>query len=185
MHQDLIDVKYVLTEIEAISKVKGDRIVQFIDSWIDSNDNIYIKMELCSDNLKNILDNRRQFFGRDKSQAMNALEYHICSHVFTELLSAVNHLHDYKPFPIMHRDLKPANILFDNRGLNGVFFKLCDFGLAKIQTDVTNTRLIECNKQTYFAPEVMDGKPYDTKSDIYSLGKTCSQVFDIDCSRFV
>ena len=62
MHQDHIDVKYVLREVEAMMKVKGERIVSYFDSWIDSNDNIYIEMEFCSNNLKKIMKNRKNVF---------------------------------------------------------------------------------------------------------------------------
>ena len=54
MQQDQIEVKYVLKEVEAMMKVKGERIVRYFNSWMDSNDNIFIQMEFCSNNLKNI-----------------------------------------------------------------------------------------------------------------------------------
>ena len=69
MHQDHIDVKYVLREVEAMMKVKGERIVRYFDSWMDSNDNIYIQMEFCSNNLKNILQNWKSFFQKTEFSA--------------------------------------------------------------------------------------------------------------------
>ena len=99
---------------------------------------------------------------------MNRIEYYICCQIFIELLEAVNYLHQYKPQPIIHRDLKPANILFDDKGINGIFFKLCDFGLAKFHNDQSHTRFVGTMK--YMSPEVRDGTHYGTKSDVYSLG---------------
>ena len=78
-----------------------------------------------------------------------------------ELIEALNYLHEQNP-PIIHRDIKPANILFSVKGLrNGIFFKLCDFGLAKLYDGKSNT--IGMGTQKYMAPEVNDGN-YDTKS---------------------
>ena len=181
MHQDNIDVKYVLREVEAMMKVKGERIVRYFDSWMDSKDNIYIQMEFCSNNLKNILQNWKKFFPKPNSQPMNRIEYYICCQIFIELLEAVNYLHQYKPQPIIHRDLKPANILFDDKGINGIFFKLCDFGLAKFHNDESHTRMVGTMK--YMAPEVRDGKHYNTKSDVYSLAKIGYELLEINETR--
>ena len=181
MQQDHIDVKYVLREVQAMMKVKGERIVRYFDSWMDSNDNIYIQMEFCSSNMKNILQKRRKVFARSDSQSMNRIEYYICCQIFIELLEAVNYLHQYKPQPIIHRDLKPANILFDEKGINGIFFKLCDFGLAICQEDMSHTRFVGSIK--YMSPEVRFGTHYETKSDVYSLGIIGIELFEIDVTR--
>ena len=181
MQQDTIDIKYAIREIEAMIKVKGERIVRYMDSCVDHNYNIYIQMEFCSNNLKNILQTRRKVFQRSNSQPMNRIEYYICCQIFIELLEAVNYLHQYKP-QIMHRDLKPANILFDDKGINGIFFKLCDFGLAKFNEEKSHTSNVGTTK--YMAPEVRDGKFYNTKADVYSLGKIGYELLDIDITRY-
>ena len=180
MQQDQIDIKYVIREIEAMIKVKGERIVRYMDSCVDQKYNIYIQMEFCSNNLKNILQNRPKVFPRPNSQRMNRIEYYICCQIFIELLEAVNYLHQYKP-QIIHRDLKPANILFDDKGINGIFFKLCDFGLAKFNEDRSHTRMVGTIK--YMAPEVRDGKLYNTKADVYSLGKIGYELLEFDVTR--
>ena len=181
MQQDQIEVKYVLIEVKAMMKVEGERIVKFFNSWIDSKDNIFIQMEFCSNNLKNISKNWKKFFAKNNSQPMNRIEYYICCQIFIELLEAVNYLHQYKPQPIIHRDLKPANILFDDKGINGIFFKLCDFGLAKFHNDQSHTRFVGSMK--YMSPEVRDGTHYGTKSDVYSLGKIGYELFEIDSTK--
>ena len=181
MNKDFIDIKYVLREIEVMMTVKGERIVKYFDSWMDSNDNIYIQMEFCSNNLKNILLNRQNVFPRSDSQPMNRIEFYICCQIFIELLEAVNYLHQYKPQPIIHRNLKPAKILFDDKGINGVFFKLYDFTLSIFQEDKSHTRFVGTMK--YMSPEVRDGTHYGTKSDVYSLGIIGFNLFEIDIRR--
>ena len=132
-------------------------------------------MELCSDNLKNILENKHKAFGRERNNQMTELEYYISCKIFIELLEAINYLHEHTP-PIFHRDIKPANILFTEKG-TGIFFKLCDFGLAKLYEGTSNTRGMGTHK--YMAPEVWDGK-YDMKADVYSLGVVLHELFDLD-----
>ena len=160
-------MKYIIREIEFLSKLQNERVVRYMKTWIDNNNSLYIQMEFCSDNLRNILDVKQQVFQRSNG-LMNELEYYISCKIFSDILHGVQYLHDHNP-PIMHRDLKPANILFDEKGeSNGIFFKLCDFGLAKIYDDKTNTRGL-IGSRIYRSPELWDGK-YATKPDIYSLG---------------
>lgn len=45
--------------------------------------------------------------------------------------------------------------------------KVADFGLATFKGEVIGTM---CGTQPYMAPEVMEGKLYSTKVDIYSFG---------------
>ncbi|MFD9959918.1 serine/threonine-protein kinase [Amycolatopsis sp. NPDC058986] len=67
---------------------------------------------------------------------------------------------------VVHRDVKPGNILVTDNGLA----KLADFGIA-VWRDVTLTddgRIT--GTAAYVAPEVANGKPATTASDVFSLG---------------
>ena len=160
-----------------MTKLKGERNVKYFKTMIDNNNFLHIYMELCSDNLKNILENKHKVFNREKQEQMNELEYFIICKILIELLEAVNYLHEQSP-PIIHRDIKPENILFSEDGTEtGIFFKLCDFGLAKLYDGTSNTRGVGTNK--YIAPEVWD-ENYDTKADVYSLSIILEDLFDLD-----
>jgi eukaryotic-like serine/threonine-protein kinase len=80
---------------------------------------------------------------------------------------------------ITHRDLKPANILVTRAGSQSGI-KLLDFGLAKVGPVIpadeevtgmafTGTREI-LGTIYYMAPEQLEGKPADARSDIFSFG---------------
>jgi hypothetical protein len=75
---------------------------------------------------------------------------------------------------IVHRDLKPGNIMVTKAGI-----KILDFGVAKFncldgQTDswaatLTQSRAI-LGTPAYMAPEQLEGKECDARTDIFALG---------------
>ncbi len=69
---------------------------------------------------------------------------------------------------LIHRDVKPGNILFADAHTA----KIVDFGLAILQADEESQRGEVWGTPYYVAPEKLDNKPEDFRSDIYSLGAT-------------
>jgi len=67
----------------------------------------------------------------------------------------------------MHRDIKCANILINNSGA----CKLADFNVSKVCRMQEGGLLRTQTGTPYYAsPEVWRDKPYDFKSDIWSVG---------------
>ena len=72
---------------------------------------------------------------------------------------------------IVHRDIKPENILFHKGKLI-----LADFGFAKqlnASKDIMNS--VKYTPQ-YGAPELVKGKGYTKKADVYSIASILSEV---------
>ncbi len=79
---------------------------------------------------------------------------------------------------LIHRDLKPGNVMLTSEGA-----KLLDFGLAKVQfgngnqgeTAITQTTPLTgvntiLGTMQYMAPEQLEGKEADARSDIFAFG---------------
>lgn len=69
---------------------------------------------------------------------------------------------------LIHRDVKPGNILF----ADAQTAKIVDFGLALLMEQEAEARGEIWGTPYYVAPEKLNQKPEDLRSDIYSLGAT-------------
>jgi eukaryotic-like serine/threonine-protein kinase len=100
------------------------------------------------------------------------------SRVGAEIADALEHAHRHG---IVHRDLKPANIMLTRTGA-----KLLDFGLARVEppsVEFTGSAGLETSATEslteeglilgtvrYMAPEQLEGKRVDGRTDIFALG---------------
>lgn len=76
---------------------------------------------------------------------------------------------------VVHRDLKPPNILINDADL----VKIVDFGLAAVNNE--SSRLTKTGgllgTPTYMAPEQVQARTIDVRTDIYSLGVIMYEIF--------
>lgn len=79
----------------------------------------------------------------------------------------------------IHRDIKPENILILNREQLQVCF--ADLGLACKVTD-SKYLYVKCGTPGYVDPDVLKGRRFNLKSDIFSLG---SLLFNMISGRLL
>ena len=88
--------------------------------------------------------------------------------ILRQVASALSKAHEQS---IVHRDVKPENIMLARSGE----VKVADFGLARVISGegVDRTQAgVTMGTPLYMSPEQVEGRPVDSRSDIYSLGVT-------------
>lgn len=130
-------------------------IIQYIDSFIDNNE-LYIVFEWAEHG-----DLRRLLRRAQESNA--SLQEPQIWRYFTQVCQGVCHMHEAR---VMHRDIKPANIFLAANGC----VKLGDLGLGRAFSSNTYEALSKVGTPLYMSPEVLDGRGYEWKSDVWSLG---------------
>lgn len=141
-------------EIELMQKYnKNNNILKLYDVlYSDKKDYLYMILEYCDcGDLYNFIKN-------------NKLTEEQIKYYMNQLKDGLQYLRDNN---IIHRDIKPKNILLTN---NNKILKICDFGFAKSIID--NVSLMEtlCGSPLYMAPEIINNKKYNIKSDLWSVG---------------
>eukprot|EP00928_Gymnodinium_smaydae_P033267 TRINITY_DN23873_c0_g1_i1.p1 TRINITY_DN23873_c0_g1~~TRINITY_DN23873_c0_g1_i1.p1 ORF type:complete len:384 (-),score=36.52 TRINITY_DN23873_c0_g1_i1:130-1281(-) len=128
-----------------------DNCVELIHTFVQ-NKIWYMVMEKCEGSFKQEWTRVQQLLRHDSTR------------MFREMTLGVAHLHQ---LGVVHRDIKVENFLLG--GPLGETVKLGDFGFA--------TRMPASNMLTgahgtppYMSPEMVAGKGYDCKTDVWSLG---------------
>ncbi|KAL3507863.1 hypothetical protein ACH5RR_033245 [Cinchona calisaya] len=118
---------------------------------------------LAGGTLKNLL-----FKNRKKKLALR-----VVIQLALELARGLSYLHSKK---IVHRDVKAENMLLDTYRT----LKIADFGVARVEAQNPQDMTGETGTLGYMAPEVLDGKPYNRKCDVYSFGICLWEIYCCD-----
>ncbi|XP_074496480.1 serine/threonine-protein kinase Nek3 [Sebastes fasciatus] len=140
-------------EAVLLSRMKHPNIVAFREAF-EADDLLCIVMEYCSggDLLQRIRQQKTTQFCVD-----DILRW------FAQMCVAAQHIHNKR---VLHRDLKSKNIFLTDNGT----IKLGDFGSACILNSSKAYAHTYVGTPYYVAPEIWDNKPYNNKSDVWSLG---------------
>lgn len=151
-----------LDEINVMSKMDSHYIVKYYDSFISNSCKVNIVMEHCEHgDLHKLLKKRKD--PTDESKHKYLSENRIWS-FFIQICIGLYHMH---ASCVLHRDLKTLNIFLTKENK----IKIGDLGVAKIlenmETDFATSKV---GTPYYLSPEVCEDRPYNSKSDIWSLG---------------
>lgn len=145
-------------EAEALSRLQHPNVITLF-AFEEDQEGPFVVMEYIEgDTIKDTIDNGALSF--DDFQV-------VASQCLDPLITA-------QDLGLLHRDIKPANIMLQWLSSGSFQVKILDFGLAKfsqtpsLQTlDLTGSFL---GSIEYLAPEQLELKPLDPRTDIYSLG---------------
>jgi len=141
-----------LNEIRVLSMLIHPNIVSYFDTY-EQNGMLMIEMEYADDG------NLSQYLARQERQ----LEEKVVLGYFMQIVNGISYMHKQN---VIHRDLKTANIFKTKQDC----LKIGDFGVSKIMTTKFRKAHTMIGTPYYISPEICEGKPYDSKSDIWALG---------------
>ena len=93
---------------------------------------------------------------------------------FTQICLGMKHIHDRK---IIHRDIKAQNIFLMEKD-NSI--RLGDFGVARVLDYTVAKAQTQVGTPYYIAPEILKGRAYTNKADIWSMGILLYEVCALD-----
>jgi 5'-AMP-activated protein kinase catalytic alpha subunit len=141
-----------INEIKIIKSLHHPFIAEFLD-FFQTTTFYFIVMEyVCHGNLY------------DYIRENGKLKEIIAHRIFTQLLSVLQYLHELKN--IAHRDLKPQNIMLDEN----YDIRLVDFGVSYCYQETSDKMKTKCGTPSYMAPEIILGRSYSEKCDLWSAG---------------
>ena len=160
-HGDYL-IKAFWKEINSMKICECENSVRLIKN-METQNNYNIIMELCDTDLSNVLNKSPTPFTVDEVRE-----------TFSQLNNVFKLMHKNN---LIHRDLKLANILvkFTDESKTKFIPKLSDYGFTK---DLNNSNYTETHLGTpaTMSPEIMMNKPYNEKSDIWSVGAMMYQL---------
>ena len=144
-----------LNEVRILASIKNPFVIGYKEAFIEESDkSLCIVMEYAN--------NGDLYQTISKFRKMNYLmEESDIWRILIQIVKGLKALHDLK---ILHRDLKSANIFLFNNGTA----KIGDCNVSKVV--YKGIGYTQTGTPYYAAPEVWNDIPYDSKSDIWSLG---------------
>ena len=147
--------KNALNEVRILASIKSTFVISYKEAFIDETDSsLCIVMEYADkgDLYQKITHFKRMGYYFDEMDIWK---------IFIQMVKGLKALHDLK---ILHRDLKSANIFLFNDGSA----KIGDLNVSKVAKK--GIGYTQTGTPYYASPEVWRDEPYDSKSDIWSLG---------------
>lgn len=141
------------TEAVLLSRLKHTNIVAFRESF-EADGHLYIVMEYCAGG---------DLLQRIKQQKSTLFSVDVVLRWFAQMCLGAKHIHDKR---VLHRDLKSKNIFLTDNGT----IKLGDFGSACVLNSSKAYAYSYVGTPYYVSPEIWDSRPYNNKSDVWSLG---------------
>ena len=143
-------------EVQILSKIKSEYIISYIDSF-SQNGKLYLITEYAEfGDMQEII--------KKKQQTKDYFNENHLIKIWKQIIKGILVLHKNH---ILHRDLKSANIFIIDEKIEKI--KIGDLNVCRV-IDEEKLKHTQTGTPYYSSPEIWNNKPYDFKSDIWSLG---------------
>ena len=169
-------LNYFQRQLLFLKELKHENIIEYITHFEESNCLYIVSEYIDGVNLSTLIDMNKLLNNKVKEEKL--------LNIFLKCLDGLAYLHS---IGLIHRDIKPENILIDTQEqikiINFKYAAFEGFNKIKFQDPDVNERekyiLIKQNqsfesilkKRRFKAPEISENKKYDSKIDVFSMGK--------------
>ena len=168
----------LFNDLKKVTKQKSEYLVNLENVWIEKEKMICVQMKYYEFSLLDVMVAKTQAFDRKFFRQMCSVEFYITLEIYRQIVEGVNYLHSLKP-PIIHRNLKPTNIFIDYTKETKNFVKISDFCFSKFNDWDMSTENELKIKSSYSMNDVINGKKFGFKTDIFSLAVIAEELFEI------
>ena len=148
------DQEEAINECRVLAKLNHAHVVRYHESFVASGNRLCIVMEYAPKGTVHSLV---------QGAKPKTLSEDVVWRLTLQSALGLHHIHGLK---ILHRDIKAENIFLDKDG-NA---KIGDLGVAKVMTHAVDFAKTLVGTPYYLSPELCENKPYNHKSDVWSLG---------------
>jgi NIMA (never in mitosis gene a)-related kinase len=146
--------KNALNEVRILASIKHSNVISYKEAFFDDTGFLCLVMEYADSG--DLYQKIVKYQKRGSYLAENFIW-----NTFTQMVKGLRALHELN---ILHRDMKSANVFLNMDGS----VKLGDMNVSKVAKQ--GLLYTQTGTPYYASPEVWQDKPYNIKSDIWSLG---------------
>ncbi|BDA43378.1 probable serine/threonine-protein kinase Nek8 at C-terminar half [Coccomyxa sp. Obi] len=140
-------------EVAVLASLDHPNVVKYYECFAERGTQVKIVMELCEDG---------DLDGFLRARGGKLLSEDEIMNKFVQICLSIHYVHNKG---LIHRDLKTCNLL-----LLGGIVKLGDFGISKVISAEQNAAQTMVGTPYYMSPEILKGKGYGPKTDVWALG---------------
>lgn len=145
-----------MNEIELLRQMQHPHIISYLDCVLEDNELTLVMEAAEQGDLAGLIK-------RTADSGATSLGEPLAWRYVMQIADALAYMHERR---VMHRDVKPANVFVTAPHT----MKLGDLGLGRYFSSKTEQTHSNVGTPFYMSPECMQGRGYDFRSDIWSLG---------------
>lgn len=162
-------------EAQAAAQLHHPHIVPVFAIGVERGVHYYAMQLVGGQSLDQYIASLKETHAKKRGSRLSREHFEMVARLGLQAAEALQAAHEYG---VVHRDVKPSNLLLETTS-NGPKLWVTDFGLARMQREVSLTRTGDLvGTLRYMSPEQARGNSVlvDQRTDVYSLGATLYEL---------